>query len=223
MRIHSWAAIALVALLSIRDCIEFARDNCLQQLRPRPVVPRYRAESCRARLSATLQMSTRPPRSSTVRSPQLSPTSSSASTSIRRRIPHSMAAARSMLSSPVMPAVSPAPRIHTTSLNPNTYLSQIADAPIGATVTLAPNTKYWIIADAKGTFDGAWEYNPINDFGPVAGRSNNGPWNLQNANDPRLVFQVEGRTIPEPATATIVGIGLAASLCLRRTRIRRHA
>jgi hypothetical protein len=117
----------------------------------------------------------------------------------------------------------PGAALHTTSLNPNTYLTQIADAPIGATVTLAANTKYWIIADAKGTFDGAWEYNPINDFGPVAGRSNNGPWDLQNANDPRLVFQVEGRTIPEPATATILGIGLAASLCLRRTRIRRHA
>ncbi len=112
----------------------------------------------------------------------------------------------------------PGAAIHTTSLNPNTYLSQIADAPIGASVTLAPNTKYWIIADAKGTFDGAWEFNPINDFGPVAGRSNNGPWNLQNANDPRLVFQVEGRTVPEP---TILGLLTTAFLVTSCTRSRR--
>ena len=112
----------------------------------------------------------------------------------------------------------PGTAIHTTSLNPNTYLSQIADAPIGASVTLAPNTKYWIIADAKGTFDGAWEFNPINDFGPVAGRSNNGPWNLQNANDPRLVFQVEGRTVPEP---TILGLLTTAFLVTSCTRSRR--
>src|SRR3954447_12359509 len=47
----------------------------------------------------------------------------------------------------------PGAAINTTSLNPNTFLSQIADAPIGASVILAPNTKYWIIADAKGKFD----------------------------------------------------------------------
>ena len=116
----------------------------------------------------------------------------------------------------------PGAALHTTSLNPNTYLGQIADAPIGATVSLAPNTQYWIIADAKGTFDGAWEYNPINDFGPVAGRSNNGPWSLQNANDPRLVFQVEGRTIPEPTTAAMIGLALAASSCRRPNRTRRR-
>ena len=78
---------------------------------------------------------------------------------------------------------------------------------------LAPNTKYWIIADAKGTFDGAWEFNPINDFGPVAGRSNNGPWNLQNANDPRLVFQVEARFVPEPSCVALLVTGIAAMSC----------
>ncbi len=117
----------------------------------------------------------------------------------------------------------PGAAIQTISLNPNTFLTQIADAPVGASVTLAPNTQYWIIADAKGTFDGAWENNPINDHGPTAGRSNNGPWSLHSANDPRMVFQVEGRTIPEPATATILGIALAGSLSLRRKRIRCQA
>jgi hypothetical protein len=117
----------------------------------------------------------------------------------------------------------PGAALHTTSLNPNTYFTQIADAPIGASVSLAPNTQYWIIADAKGTFDGGWEFNLTNDYGPVAGRSNNGAWNLQSANDPRLVFQVEGRTIPEPATAAIIGIALAASLCRRSHRNPRRA
>jgi hypothetical protein len=117
----------------------------------------------------------------------------------------------------------PGAALHTTSLNPNTYLSQIADAPIGGSVSLAPNTQYWIIADAKGTFDGGWEFNQVNDYGPVAGRSNNGPWALQSANDPRLVFQVEGRTIPEPATATFAGLALAGAISLRRTRIRRSS
>jgi hypothetical protein len=111
----------------------------------------------------------------------------------------------------------PGAALHTTSLNPNTYLSQIANASIGGSVQLAPNTKYWIIADAKGKFNGAWEYNPINDFGPVAGRSNNGPWSLQNANDPRLVFQVEARLVPEPGCLALFASGFAA-LIVRRPR-----
>jgi hypothetical protein len=114
----------------------------------------------------------------------------------------------------------PGAALHTTSLNPNTYLSQIADASIGGSVQLAPNTKYWIIADAKGTFDGAWEYTPLNDFGPVAGRSNNGPWNLHNPNDPRLVFQVEARiaAVPEPGCIALLVPGLAAMICNRRRK-----
>lgn len=108
--------------------------------------------------------------------------------------------------------------IFTKTLNPTTYFTSVADASVGASVALAPNTQYWIIADGKTTFDGGWEFNPTNDYGPVAGRSNNGPWSLQNANDPRLVFQVEGRTIPEPATTSIAGIALAAALCRRAKR-----
>jgi hypothetical protein len=114
----------------------------------------------------------------------------------------------------------PGAALHTTSLNVNTFLGQVVNASMGGSVQLAPNTKYWIIADAKGTFDGAWEYNPINDFGPVAGRSNNGPWNLQNANDPRLVFQVEARVTPEPGCLALiipVALGLVAN---RRARKR---
>jgi hypothetical protein len=106
----------------------------------------------------------------------------------------------------------PGSAISTRTLNVNTYLDQVVSASFGGTVHLDPNTEYWIIADGKTTFDGAWEFNPINDFGPVAGRSNNGPWNLQNANEPRLVFQVSGRLgVPEPASlglmAMLVGIG----------------
>jgi hypothetical protein len=113
----------------------------------------------------------------------------------------------------------PGAALNTTSLNPNTFLSQIADAPIGASVILAPNTKYWIIADAKGTFDGAWEDNPIGDHAADAGRSNNGPWSLHSANDLRRVFQVEGRTIPEP---TFLGLLATAFLVTSCTRSRRN-
>jgi hypothetical protein len=105
----------------------------------------------------------------------------------------------------------PGAALSTTSLNVNNYLGQVVDAPTAGLVQLNPNTKYWIIADAKGKFDGAWEYNPINDFGPVAGRSNNGAWNLQNANDPRLVFQVQGRVpVPEPTSIGLLAIGFVA-------------
>ena len=112
----------------------------------------------------------------------------------------------------------PGAALHTTSLNVQTYLDQVVDAPVAGLVQLNANSQYWIIADAKGTFDGAWEFNPINDFGPVAGRSNNGPWSLQNANDPRLVFQVEGRLVPEPACLTLIAGGLMGLFAHRRRR-----
>jgi hypothetical protein len=53
----------------------------------------------------------------------------------------------------------------------------------------------------------------------VAGRSNNGPWSIQNANDPRLVFSVEGRLVPEPGTLVLLGI--AALLLAAWGRFRR--
>ena len=116
----------------------------------------------------------------------------------------------------------PGAALHTTPLNVQTYLGQVVTASMGGSVQLAPNTKYWIIADAKGTFDGAWEYNPINDFGPVAGRSNNGPWNLQNPNDPRLVFQVEARLVPEPGCLAML-IPVLSALGFNRRRREQNA
>ena len=91
---------------------------------------------------------------------------------------------------------------------------------MAGSVQLNANTQYWIIADAKGKFDGAWEFNPINDFGPAAGRSNNGPWSLHNANDPRMVFQVQGRLVPEPTSIGFVASTLVSMAWMRMARRR---
>jgi hypothetical protein len=117
----------------------------------------------------------------------------------------------------------PGATLHTTSLNVNNWLAQVVDAPVGGALQLAANTQYWIVADAKGTFDGAWEFNPTNDFGPAAGRSNNGPWSLHNPNDERMVFQVSGRLVPEPSPFGLLATLVAASVvgCRGRRRAKR--
>jgi len=114
----------------------------------------------------------------------------------------------------------PGAALSTTSLNVNNFLGQVVDAPVAGSVQLNANAQYWIIADAKGKFDGAWEFNPINDFGPAAGRSNNGPWSLHNANDPRMVFQVEGRLVPEPTSIGFVATALVSMAWMRMARRR---
>jgi hypothetical protein len=67
----------------------------------------------------------------------------------------------------------------------------------GATI-LNANTTYWIIADAKGLFDGSWGFNDQGIKGLTAGRSANsgtvnyGAWSTR-PNDDQLAFRVEGR------------------------------
>lgn len=79
-------------------------------------------------------------------------------------------------------------------------------------LVLSANTMYWVIADGKTTFDGAWDFNAIGDVGFTAGRSNGGAWNLR-TDDTRYALRVEGRVVPEPASMLLLGL---AGLLIRR-------
>jgi hypothetical protein len=116
----------------------------------------------------------------------------------------------------------PGAALRTYSFNINSTGEQIVHASGGSLLQLNANTPYWVIADAKGTFDGGWEFNPIGDMGPAAGRSNNGPWSLHVDDKTRMVLRVEGRTLasPEPASLILMAIGFAGimTLCGKRGR-----
>ena len=114
---------------------------------------------------------------------------------------------------------SPGATFRTLPLNVNTTGKQTVTAPDDGTLTLNANTTYWIIADAKGSFDGSWNFNSIGDTGSTAGRSDNGPWNLR-PNDDRLVMRVEGTIVPEPGSIGLVGIGILGSIAIARNRRR---
>lgn len=99
----------------------------------------------------------------------------------------------------------PGSALKTYSLNVNTTGKQIVTGSGGSAFTLDANTKYWVIADARGTFNGAWNDNTIGDIGPSAGRSNNGPWSLQSTSSVNhFAFRVEGQVVPEPASGMVL-------------------
>jgi hypothetical protein len=116
----------------------------------------------------------------------------------------------------------PGAALKTYSLNINSTGEQIAHASGGAALQLYANTQYWVIADSKGTFDGGWEFNPIGDMGPAAGRSDNGPWSLHVNDKTRMVLRVEGRAmpIPEPAAVVLLAMGVVGLSALRGRRSR---
>jgi len=94
---------------------------------------------------------------------------------------------------------------------------QIVHATDAATLQLNAGATYWIIADAKGHFDGGWDNNNIGDLGPTAGRSDNGPWSLHGANDTRLTLRVEGNVaVPEPASFVVLCGSFIGLATLRR-------
>lgn len=116
----------------------------------------------------------------------------------------------------------PGAALETISLNLNADGLALASAS-GNTV-LDANTTYWVIADARGNFDGSWRFNDTGDVGLTAGRSASvgsfayGPWNLR-PDDERYALRVQGDLIPIPEPATIAlmvcGAGMVALLRCR--------
>lgn len=102
---------------------------------------------------------------------------------------------------------SPGAVLRTASLNLNPGDPQVVTAPYDGSLVLNAGATYWVIADAKGTLDGGWNFNSVGDVGLTAGRSDNGPWNLR-PNDDRMALRVEGRLVPEPSSIVLLGAGL---------------
>ncbi|HOW69985.1 MAG TPA: choice-of-anchor R domain-containing protein [Phycisphaerae bacterium] len=111
----------------------------------------------------------------------------------------------------------PGGALQTSALNVNVTGQQVLHAPFPGTLQLDANTTYWVIADAKGNFDGGWGFNSTGDIGPTAGRSDNGPWNYRPA-DERMATRVEGRVVPEPASLAFLGIGGLGLIGFRNRR-----
>ena len=103
-------------------------------------------------------------------------------------------------------------------VNVTTNGNQVISAGFPGTLLLAANTKYWVIADAEGTFDGGWNFNTTGDTGPTAGQTEGGPWSLHSP-EQRFAFRVQGRLVPEPASLTLVAGGLIGTVAHRRRRV----
>lgn len=110
----------------------------------------------------------------------------------------------------------PGATLQLSPLNINVPGTQVWTAPFPGTLTLSANTTYWVIVDAKTTFDGGWAFNSIGDIGPTAGRTNNNPWNLRPQDD-RYATRVEGRPVPEPVSMALMSLG-AIGLLRKRAR-----
>jgi hypothetical protein len=92
---------------------------------------------------------------------------------------------------------------------------QVAFAAAAGTTLLSANTTYWVIADAKGEYDGAWRFNNTADVGVTAGRSaetgteDYGPWNVRDPDELLFALRVSGR---ETGTGQVPDTGGTLSL-----------
>lgn len=109
----------------------------------------------------------------------------------------------------------PGATLRTFPLNATLTGKQILSVADNATLQLDANTTYWVIADARGSFDGSWNSNTVGDLGLTAGRSDNGPWNLR-PDDDRMALRVEGRVVPEPSSLALLGMGAGVVGLVRR-------
>jgi hypothetical protein len=107
--------------------------------------------------------------------------------------------------------------LRTLPKNVNATGKQVLAATDDGSLLLEANTVYWVIADGKDTFDGAWYFNSIGDIGDTAGRSDLNPWNLR-PDDDRYALRVEGRPVPEPGALTLLGLGTLGLLAPRWRR-----
>jgi hypothetical protein len=110
----------------------------------------------------------------------------------------------------------PGAALRTLPINVNTTGDQTVSVSDGGTLLLTAGTTYWVIADGKTTFDGAWRFNNTGDTGPTAGRNNGGGWNLHSVDGDRFAFRVEGRLTPEPASLLLVALALSGLLSCGR-------
>jgi hypothetical protein len=105
----------------------------------------------------------------------------------------------------------------------NTFGDQLFTVSVPGLVPLDANTTYWVALEPGGSFDGSWRFNGTSASGPMAGRANLGAWSLQSGQPNNFAFEVEGRlisSVPEPASALLLGMGVLAVLGYGRLRRR---